>query len=157
PQEERNRPIYKVWTARLHDLFFCSPRRRRPRATPKGGGLRPLHLGRQGHQDGLRIAAGLQAEGGAAIIEQVELHIAAAATELVLALLLRPVMVHVAADDLGIDIAKRPADVLGEGEVLFPVAFQPVIEDAADAARLVAVRQEEILIAPFLVARIKIS
>ena len=45
------------------------------------------------------------------------------------------------------------ADVLGEGEIGLPVAgIEIVVEDAADAARLVAVVEEEILVAPGLVA-----
>ena len=33
----------------------------------------------QGHEDGLDAAAGLEAKGGAAVVDQVELHVAAAA------------------------------------------------------------------------------
>ena len=36
---------------------------------------RPLHLGRQRHQDGFRVAAGLEAELGAAVVQEVELHV----------------------------------------------------------------------------------
>ena len=51
---------------------------------------------------------------------------------------------------MGIDVKEGAPHVLGEGEVLLPFArVEVVIEDAADAARLVAVRQEEILVAPF--------
>ncbi len=60
-----------------------------------GKALRPAHLGRQRHQDRLDIAAGHQAELGAAVVQQVELDIAAAAHELVLALGGRPRLVHV--------------------------------------------------------------
>ena len=48
---------------------------------------------------------------------------------------------------------KASAHVLGEGEVGVPVAgIVVVVEDAADAARLLAVGEEEILVAPVLVA-----
>ena len=50
------------------------------------GPLRPLHLGRHRRQDRLDIAAGLQAEGGAAVVEQVELDIAPSADQLLLAI-----------------------------------------------------------------------
>ena len=46
----------------------------------------PAHLGRQRHQDRLDIAAGHQAELGAAVVQQVELDVAAAPHQLVLAL-----------------------------------------------------------------------
>jgi hypothetical protein len=41
--------------------------------------LWPSHFGRQRHEDRLDIAAGLEAEEGAAVVEQVEFDIAAAA------------------------------------------------------------------------------
>ena len=45
-----------------------------------------------------------------------------------------------------------PGHILGEGEVRIPVAgVVIVVEDAADAAHLLAVRQIEIFVAPFLV------
>src|SRR5690606_11830191 len=51
------------------------------------------------------------------------------------------------------------SDILREGEIRIPAAlvlrrFQPVIEDAADAAGLAAMRQVEILVAPFLVTTV---
>uniref|UniRef100_A0A0N4Z401 LigA n=1 Tax=Parastrongyloides trichosuri TaxID=131310 RepID=A0A0N4Z401_PARTI len=112
----------------------------------------PLHHGRHGTEDGVDIAAGLKAEHGAAIVEQVELDVAAATDQLFLALRVGPGLVHPAGDDLRIDLEEGLADRLGEGEVLLPVAaVVVVVEDAAGAARLVAVGQEEILVAPVLV------
>ncbi len=52
--------------------------------------LRPFHLGRQAHQDGLDVAAGLQAEQCSPVVDQVELNIAAAAHQLLLTLVRRP-------------------------------------------------------------------
>src|SRR5688572_4371807 len=116
---------------------------------------RPQHFRRQRHQDGVGVAAGLEAEDSAAVVEQVELDIAAAADQLAAALLVGPVAAHVAAHDLGIDRQERLADCAGEAEILVPVAgVEIVVEDAAEAARLLAVRQVEILVAPLLVARI---
>src|SRR5262245_24791088 len=51
---------------------------------------RPLHHRRQRREDRVDIAAGAQPEDGAAVVEQVELHVAAAAHELLLALGLAP-------------------------------------------------------------------
>src|SRR5580704_9621251 len=116
---------------------------------------RPARLGRQGHQDRLDIAAGHQAELGAAIMQQVELDIAAAAHQLVLALGIRPRLVHVPAHQPGIDLEERLADAAGEGEVAREVAAVEIVEeDAAHAARLAAVRQVEVFVAPLLEARI---
>src|SRR6185295_19779000 len=69
---------------------------RRPACVLHGASLqgapisRPLHKRRQRRQDGFHIAAGLEAEGGASIVQQVELDIAAATHELLLALRIRP-------------------------------------------------------------------
>src|SRR6202171_2398748 len=50
------------------------------------------------------------------------------------------------------DLQKCAADILGEGEVGVPVtAVVPVVKNAADAARLLAMRKIEIFVAPFLV------
>ena len=51
---------------------------------------RPLHQRRQRGEDGLDVAAGPQAEHRAAVVEQVELDIAAAANELLVAVGLAP-------------------------------------------------------------------
>ena len=62
------------------------------------------------------------------------------------------------AHDRRIDREERLADLAGEGEIALPVAAVEIIEeDAADAARLVAMRQEEILVAPFLEPRVVAS
>ena len=51
----------------------------------------------------------------------------------------------------GIDLQERQADIAGEGEIGVGVAGEVVVEeDAAGAARLVAVRQEEVAVAPRL-------
>src|SRR6185295_8941732 len=118
---------------------------------------RPRDRGPQRHQNRLDIAAGLQAEQRAAVVQQVEFDVAAAADQLMLALLRGPRPVHALAHDARIGGEHRAPDGLGEGEVLFPVAaVDIVVEDAAGAARLVAVWQEEILVAPFLELHIRI-
>ena len=55
------------------------------RQRPAGPVSRPFHFRRHARQDGGDIAAGVQAEDGAPVVEQVELDIAAAAHELLLA------------------------------------------------------------------------
>src|SRR5689334_24992386 len=60
-----------------------------------------------------------------------------------------------AAGEIGVDLEEGLADGAGEGEVALEVAGVVVVEeDAADATRLVAVRQEEVAVAPLLEFRI---
>src|SRR5476651_59405 len=125
-----------------------------PCALMKSPGSGPTCFRRQRHQDGLDIAAGHQAELGAAVVQQVELDVAAAANELMLALGRSPRLVHVFAHDRWIGLEERLADVAREGEVLVEVVLEIIIEDAADAARFVPVREIEVFVAPFLEARI---
>src|SRR6185437_14066436 len=90
-------------------------------------------------------------EQGAAVIEQVELDIASALDQLRLAVVLAPRLVHPPTHDLRIDAEESLADRPREGEVGGVVAaVQMVVEDAADAARLIAVGQVEIVVAPRL-------
>src|SRR5205807_4566788 len=102
------------------------------------------------------VAAGLQPEQGAAVIEQVELDVAAAAHQLLLALRLRPARCPIAADELRVDAQEGSAHVLREGKIRVPIAaIVPIVKNAADAARLVAVLQKKIFIAPALVFLIR--
>ena len=73
--------------ARMRALFSTDPT------------LRPFYHGRHGGEDGLHIAAGFQAEGCAAIIEQVELDIASALDELFFAFVLGPRLAHAGGDE----------------------------------------------------------
>src|SRR3569833_260367 len=99
---------------------------------------RPPHFGRHGAQNGVDVAAGLETEGGTTVVEEVELDVAAAADELVVAIGLGPWGRVVAVDELGVNLEEGAADILGEGEVVVPVAARElIVEDAADAARLV--------------------
>src|ERR1700722_8059063 len=109
--------------------------------------LRPANLGRQAHQDGLDIAAGLQAEQRATVVDQVELHVAAAADQLVLALRGRPGLRHVAADEAGIDLQERLPDIPDEAEIGRHVAGKQMVEEnPAGAARLAPMRQVEVTV-----------
>ena len=49
-----------------------------------------------------------------------------------------------------IDLQERLADRAGEREVALQIAFQVVVEDAADTALLIAMRQMEIFVRPCL-------
>ena len=70
----------------------------------------------------MNVAAGFQAENGAAIVEQIELHVAPAPDELFLAVGIRPVVVEVAPHEVLVDDQEGPADILGEAEVRRPAA-----------------------------------
>src|SRR5437762_11493188 len=72
---------------------------------------------RKAHQDRVDVAAGLEAEQGAAVVEQVELDIAAAEFEQPLDLPVGEGRVHPFADDLGEDVEERFTDVAREGEI----------------------------------------
>ena len=76
--------------------------------------LGPADFRRQRHQDRLDIAAGHQAELGAAVVQQVEFDIAAAAHELVFALCGGPGLVHVGAHDARIGVEEGLADGAGD-------------------------------------------
>src|ERR1700738_3207419 len=92
-------------------------------------GSRPPRLGRQRHQDRLDIAAGHQAELGAAVVQQVELDVAATAHELVLAFGFGPRLVHVSAHQPGIDLEEGLAHTAGESEVAREVAAVEIVEE----------------------------
>src|SRR5215467_2587853 len=109
---------------------------------------RPLHHRREGGEDRVDIAAGAQPEDGAAVVEQVELHVAAATHELLLALCFGPGRGEIPAHQLGIDPPEGTAHLLREGEIFLAVtAVEIVVENAADAAHLVAMLEIEILVA----------
>src|SRR6478609_1870975 len=109
--------------------------------------LRPLHFWRQRGQDRIDITAGLEAEDRAPVIEQIEFDIAAAADQLLLAILGAPRRSEIATHQRWIDLQEGAADVLREGKIGLPIAtVEPVIENAADAPRFLAVRQIEIFV-----------
>ena len=101
------------------------------------------------YKQGVVFAPGHQSESCAAIVDEVELGIAPAPDQLFLLFGLGPGLVHRRPHDLRIDREKRPPDVAREGEILVPIGLQIIVEDAADAARLAPVLDEEIFFAPF--------
>src|SRR6478752_7568649 len=110
---------------------------------------RPFHHRWQRGEDRLDIAASAEPENSAAIVEQVELHIAAAAHELLLAFGRAPGCGEIPAHQFGVSPQERAAYVPREGEVGIPVsAVDVIVENAADPSHLLTVLQVEIFVAP---------
>src|SRR5699024_5489200 len=92
----------------------------------------------------------------AAVVNQVEFHVAPAPVELESAFALAVGHVAAALDDGCVRVDEGLADAAAEGKTLREAEFVQVIEkQAANAARLLPVRQIEIFIAPLLVLGIK--
>src|SRR4029077_18168974 len=99
----------------------------------------------------------LQPEDGPAVVKQIELDIAAAANELMLPQLGTPGQPHPRPHDGRKNRVEGLADRAQEREIALPIAAIEIIEeDPADAARLAAMLEKEILVAPGLEARITI-
>ena len=67
-------------------------------------------------------------------------------------LCLGPASVHPRPHNGRITAVKLTADILGKGKVRIPIGIKIIIENPANPARFVAVRQPEIFIAPFFEA-----
>ena len=88
-------------------------------------------------------------------MDQIELDVAAAADQLMVAVRLGPLLTHTAADDARIDVEESLPYITHEREVGFGVAAGVVVEeDPSGAARFLSVRQVEITIAPGFEIRI---
>src|SRR3954464_11578949 len=120
------------------------------RALSPISGSRPLHDGRHRRQDRIDVSAGAQPEDRTAVIQQVELDIAPAPDQLLLALGLDPRRREVSSHQLRIDGEECTPDILRERESRVPVRLEIVIKDAAHAAHLVPMLEKEILVAPRL-------
>src|SRR5205814_3702033 len=81
--------------------------------------------------------------------------VAAAEGEQLVHVLLTEWSRHALADDLREDVEKCLPDVAGEGEMLIEMAFEMVVEDAADTARHAAMGEPEIFVRPFREAGIE--
>ena len=75
-----------------------------PAIAKRADALRPFYDRWHGGEDARHIAASLEAERRAAIIEQIELHIAAALDQLFFALCLAPRLVHAARHQSRVDV-----------------------------------------------------
>src|SRR5690625_883569 len=130
----------------LLEIRYHRPARSRSRPGGKRG---------QAHQHRVRIMAGLQPESRATIPDEVEFGIAPALHQLMRAVFLGPALVHAPARDRQERIQKGTPDIAGEVEITRPIQrAEIIIEDAADAPGLLAVADHEIIIRPFLEARI---
>mmetsp|Transcript_1038 Transcript_1038/g.3831 ORF Transcript_1038/g.3831 Transcript_1038/m.3831 type:complete len:367 (-) Transcript_1038:175-1275(-) len=101
------------------------------------------------HEDGFDAAAGLQPEDGTAVVHQVELDVPAAAHQLPLLLLLRVLGVLALLHDWDVRGDDGVGAGLGKGKVFVGCFVVLVVEeDAAEAARLAAVRDLEVVVCP---------
>src|SRR5258706_103970 len=111
--------------------------------------ITPLHERGQGHQYRLGAAGRLQAEQRAAIIDEIELHVAAAAIGLEVSLALAVRNTFAALDDGNIGGNKMVADAASKLEARVETALVQIVEEnPADAAWLAAVLEIEVLVAP---------
>src|SRR3546814_1509899 len=85
------------------------------------------------HQNGVDIAARLETEQRAPVVDEVELGIAAPIGKLAALVLVVERGVHPSPHQLGEDVEKGLADRSGEGEIRFEIAIQMIVEDAAHA------------------------
>src|ERR1700724_4651508 len=118
----------------------------------------PAHQGRQRHQDRLGAASGLQAQEGAAVVEEVELDVTAAAIELELALAIAERRAAAALDDRQVRGQVGVAHPADELEAAREAPLRQVVEEeAADAAGLSTVPEVEVVVAPALEARVDLG
>src|SRR3546814_3790725 len=88
----------------------------------------PRRQRRQAHQDRVDIAAGLEAEQGAPVVDEVEFGVAAAPFELPGLVLFGEGRLHPPPHQFRIDVQERLADLAGEGEIGVEEAFQVIVE-----------------------------
>src|SRR5690606_20549024 len=79
--------------------------------------LRPFDLWRQARKDRVDVAAGLEAEDGATVVQEVEFDIASATDELFFAVCFGPVLVEVLAHEVVVHDLEGATDILREAEV----------------------------------------
>src|SRR5205807_1024446 len=118
----------------------------------------PRGARRQRHQDRFGTPAGLQAEQRAAVVHQVEFDVAAAPVGLEVLFCFAVWHLSTAFEDRPISVQKVISYGAGERKGKIEVAIGEVIEeDAADAARLAAVAQLKIFVAPALETRVAVG
>src|SRR5205085_4465680 len=109
----------------------------------------------EAHEDGVDVAAALESEESAPIVDEVELHVAAAPAELLGPIALRPGHAPASFDDGNVRGQERVADALHELVLLR--AAEIVEEDSTHSALRVAVGDEEILAGPLREARVALG
>src|SRR5438067_4470025 len=118
----------------------------------------PFDDRRQRQENRFGAASGLQAEQRAAIPDQIEFHVAAAAIRLEVALPLAIGRVLAPNENRLVRREEMIADRLREPQATIETAVRQVIEkNAADAARLAAMLQEKVIVAPALVLGIQLA
>src|SRR5213078_1277299 len=141
--------------SRSQEIAIESSFRTRPIRLPV---ITPLHERGQGHQYRLSAAGRLQAEQRAAIIDEIELHIAAAAIGLEVSLTLAVRKIFPALDDGKIGREKMIADGASELETRIETSLGQIVEEnPSDAARLAAVLEIKVLVAPAFEAGITLG
>src|SRR3954452_6230358 len=131
-------PVPRYQEIRI-ERFFRRPWRRLPVVAP-------CRARRHRHEDRFGAPARLQAEQGAAVVDQVEFDIASAAVGLEFALALAERQALSSLDDRQIGGQEMLADRAHQREAGVEVGLGEVVEeDAADAARLVAMLEVEVL------------
>src|SRR5882672_1206765 len=117
----------------------------------------PFHDGRQRHEYRLRPPARLQPEQRAAIIDEIEFDVATAAVRLKIPLALPIGEVPAALQHRQVCRQEVIPHAAHQSEARIEAAVVQVVEkDAADAARLAAVLEKEVFVAPALEAGIEI-
>src|SRR6266567_3050827 len=112
---------------------------------------------RQRHENRLGTPVRLQPEDRPSVVDEIELDIASAAIRLKIALALAVGQVLAPQQHGNIGVEKAVAYASGQCEAMLEVAIVEIVEKyAADAARLVAVLEEKITVAPALEARVVI-
>src|SRR5437660_1805241 len=120
--------------------------------------ITPLHERGQGHQYRLGAADRLQAEQRAASRSEIELHMPAAAIGLEIPLALAVRKTFPALDNRKIGRKKMVADAASELEARIETTLVQIIEEnPADAARLAAMLEIKVLVAPALEAGIALG
>src|SRR5947208_13462536 len=112
----------------------------------------PAHQRGEAHEDGVDVAAALQAEESTAIVDEVELDVPSAPAELLGAIAVGPGKPAAALDDGNVCREKRVADALDQLALLLPA--QIIEEDASYPALGVAVGDEVVLARPLREARV---
>src|SRR5712692_78510 len=124
------------------------------RAGRRGFVVAPHHSQRQAHQDRFDAPAGLEPERGAAVIEQVELDIPAAADELPEALGFAVRLAHTLLNDRDVGGEEMIPGVAHKRKHFTEPVGEVVEEDAAHPASFTPVREIEIFVAPFFEPRV---
>src|SRR5690606_33182197 len=108
-------------------------------------------------EDRFAASARLESEQRAAVVDEIELDVSSAPPCLERALALAVGFVAMTQHDRRVGVEEGIADRAQQREAVREAALVQVVEeDAADAARLVAVLQKEVFVAPALEARIEI-